>query len=121
MLGARWKVSSSDGIRGRRLQIVINDALDARRFDGPDHSMSHCMKAVDFFVELPELYLFMEFKAPEHPMSRGVDRQAFVQSFFNGEIAEDLKYKFRDSFLYEWAAGQAEKPVRLYVLVALEN
>lgn len=103
------------------LQMLIDDALDARRFDGPDHRMSHCMKAVDFVVDLPELYLFMEFKDPEHPMSRQVDRQVFVQSFFSGEIDEDLKYKFRDSFLYEWAAGRADKPVRFYVLVALEE
>lgn len=103
------------------LQMLIDDALDARRFDGPGHGMSHCMKAVDFIVDLPELYLFMEFKDPEHPMSRQIDRQAFVQSFFSGEIDEDLKYKFRDSFLYEWAAGRADKPVRFYVLVALEE
>lgn len=103
------------------LQIFIDDALDARRFDGPDHGMSHCMKAVDFIVNLPNLYLFMEFKDPEHPMSRQEDRQAFVRSFFSGEIDEELKYKFRDSFLYEWAAGRADKPVRFYVLVALEE
>ncbi len=103
------------------LQIVIDDALTARRFDGESHVLSHCMKAVDFIVDLPELYMFVEFKDPEHPMSRQENRRAFVQSFLSGEIDEELKYKFRDSFLYEWAAGRAEKPVRFYVLVALEE
>ena len=103
------------------LQIAIDNALDARRFDDTSHGLSHCMKAVDFIVELSDRYLFIEFKDPEHPMSRQEDRQAFQHSFDSGEIDEDLKYKYRDSFLYEWAAGRANKPVWFYVLVAIEE
>ena len=102
------------------LQMVIDDALNARRFDDESHGLSHCMKAVDFIVELPEMYLFMEFKDPEHPGTRPENRREFLREFQSGELDEELKYKYRDSFLYEWAAGRADKPVRFYVLVALE-
>lgn len=29
------------------LQIDFPDAVYGRKFDGPDHGLSHCMKAVD--------------------------------------------------------------------------
>ena len=103
------------------LQITIDNALDARRLDDNSHGLSHCMKAVDFIVELPDVYLFIEFKDPENPLSRQEDRQIFVQSFYGGQIDEELKYKYRDSFLYEWASGRADKPIRYYVLVAIDG
>ena len=107
-------------LREGDLQIVIDDALNARRFDADSHGLSHCMKAVDFIVELPEMYLFIEFKDPDNPEARSENRREFIQEFQSGELDEELKYKYRDSFLYEWAAGRADKPVRFYVLVALE-
>ena len=103
------------------LQIIIDNTVDARRFDDDHrHGLSHCMKAVDFVVDLPDTYLFIELKDPEHPMSRQEDRQEFLRSFYSGQIDEELKYKYRDSYLYEWASGRADKPVRYYVLVAIE-
>ena len=36
-------------------------------------------------------------------------------------IDEDLKYKYRDSFLYEWAAGRVDKPVDYLILIALDS
>ena len=108
-------------LREGDLQIVIDDALNARRFDDESHGLSHCMKAVDIVVELPEMYLFMEFKDPDNPETRPENRREFIQEFQSGELDEELKYKYRDSFLYEWAAGRADKPVRFYVLVALEE
>ena len=108
-------------LREGDLQMSIDDALNARKFDGESHGLSHCMKAVDFVVDLPERYLFMEFKDPDNPGTRPENRREFIQEFQSGELDEELKYKYRDSFLYEWAAGRAEKPVRFYVLVALEE
>ena len=103
------------------LQLVIDNALNAWKFDGDRHGLSHCMKAVDFIVELPEVYLFMEFKDPEHPGARPENRREFVREFQSGELDEELKYKYRDSFLYEWASGRADKPVRYYILVAIDG
>lgn len=103
------------------LRITVDDALDARKFDGDEHGLSHCMKAVDFIVELSDKYLFIEFKDPDHPRGRYEDQQNFIREFLSGELDEELKYKYRDSFLYEWASGRADKPVHYYVLVAIEG
>ena len=103
------------------LQITINNAKDARKFDDANHGLSHCMKAVDFIVELSDRYLFIEFKDPQHPMSRQADQQRFIQELQSGQLDEELKYKYRDSFLYEWASGRADKPIHYLVLVALDS
>ena len=53
-------------LREGDLQITINDAIEARKFDDEaSHGLSHCMKAVDFVVELPDRYLFIEVKDPK--------------------------------------------------------
>ena len=44
------------------LQIDFRGAVGGRRLDGPGHGLSHCMKAVDFVVKLPDHYLFVELK-----------------------------------------------------------
>ena len=104
------------------LQITIPDAIQAKKFDdGTTHGLTHCMKAVDFIVELADRYLFVELKDPEHPLSKPRDRAKFIQEFLAGKIDEDLKYKYRDSFLYEWAAGRAKKPVYYLVLIAMNS
>jgi len=47
------------------LQLTINGAIGARKFDDDSsHKLSHCMKAVDFIVEYPDFYLFIELKDP---------------------------------------------------------
>ena len=102
------------------LQITINGALNARKFDGDEHQLSHCMKAVDFIVELPDLYFYIEIKDPQHPAAPVEISEKYAQSFKSGEIDEELKYKYRDSLLYEWACGRADKPVYFLVLIALD-
>lgn len=114
-------------------EFDFSDALDAFRFDEQDtskphfHGLSHTMKAVDVVVELPTDYLFIEvkdfhavaddynFKSAITPKQRE-DRQAH----FN-HLREVLKYKFRDTWLYRWAQGKADKPVRYLCLLTLDN
>lgn len=49
-------------------EFVFLDAIDGLKFDEQDksspffHGLSHCMKAVDFVVELPQATLFVEIK-----------------------------------------------------------
>ena len=100
------------------LSITISDELRAWKFDDDSHGLSHCMKAVDFIVEFPDRYLFLEFKDPQHPDAPRENRERFIDEFLAGILDEDLKYKYRDSFLYEWASGRADKPVYYYVLIA---
>lgn len=103
------------------LQITFPTGIFIRKFDDVNHGLAHCMKAVDFVVELSDRYLFIEFKDPQHPQSKNADATRFVKNFLAGNIDEDIKYKYRDSFLYEWASGRADKPVYYYVLVALDT
>ncbi|MFH0798892.1 MAG: hypothetical protein V2A66_01780 [Pseudomonadota bacterium] len=103
------------------LQILFPTGVSARKFDDDHHGLAHCMKAVDFIVELNDRYLFIEFKDPQHPNGRQKDRDKFIQEFLAGKIDEDFKYKYRDSFLYEWALERANKPIYYYVLVAMDT
>ncbi len=103
------------------LQITIPAGIAATKFDGPGHGLGHCMKAVDFIVELKDRYLFIEFKDPQHPNSKFGDRSKFIEKFLSGNLDEDLKYKYRDSFLNKWATGKMVKPVFYYVLIALDK
>ena len=103
------------------LQITFNNVLHARKFDDSDHGLSHCMKAVDFVIELDDRYLFIEFKDPENPNIPSQHRAAAIQNLTKSEFDEDLKHKFRDSFLYEWASGRANKPIDYFVLIALQD
>ena len=105
-----------------RLRITIIGAVSARKFDDDAiHHMSHCMKAVDFIIELDDRYVFIEFKDPQHPNAQERSRRQFTSKFQRGGLDDDLAYKYRDSFLYEWASGRAEKPIDYFVLVALDT
>ena len=103
------------------LRIDVGDALNARKFDGDAHGLSHCMKAVDFVVELSDRYLFIEVKDPGNPQASAKRSREFIRSFQSGELDEDFKYKYRDSFLYEWASGRADKPIHYLILIAHDD
>ena len=104
------------------LELEIRRVVDARKFDdSPSHGLSHCMKAVDFIVERPDRYLFIEFKDPQDPKAKAQARKEFSRNFKRGKLDEDFKYKFRDTFLYEWAAGRVDKPVDYLMLIALDS
>lgn len=79
------------------------------------------MKAVDFVVELSDKVLFIEIKEPQHPRAKLANATSFISRFQSGKLDEDLKYKYRDSFLYEWAAGQVNKPIYYWVIVAINS
>ena len=103
------------------LQITINNAASTRKFDGPCHGLSYCMKAVDFVVEFPDHYLFIEIKDPQDPQASLQATADYYRRFTSGQIDEDFKYKYRDTFLYEWAAGRANKPIDYLILIAVNT
>lgn len=104
------------------LQIVFPPPVAARKFDDREsHGLSHCMKAVDFIAEETDRVSFIEIKDPEHPRTDRKNREKFTAEFLSGALDEDLKYKCRDTFLYQWAAGNVNKPVYYWVIVALND
>lgn len=104
------------------IQINLPDSAKFRRFDeDSSHGLSHCMKAVDYIIELDNRIIFLEFKDPDHPRAKTEKRETFFEELGSGKIDAALKTKFRDSFLYEWAYGRAEKPIYFWVLIGAEK
>ena len=103
------------------LEFTFDDAVSARKFDGADHGLSHCMKAVDFVVEFDDRYLFIEVKDPQNSRAAGRDANQWIERFTSGRSDQDFKCKYRDSFLYEWASGRADKPIVYVALIALDT
>ena len=106
------------------LRISFPRSVKAKKFDDEaSHGLSHCMKAVDFIVEEGNYISLIELKDPEHPRTREVNGQEFINGFHSGKLDEELKYKYRDSFLYEWASNRINKPTYFYywVIVAIET
>jgi len=104
------------------IQITIPDNAIARRFDENSiHGLSHCMKAVDYIFELTDRIVFFECKDPDDPNATIEKQEKFFKDLMSGKIDSDLKTKFRDSFLYEWAYGRTEKPIHFWVLLGAEK
>jgi len=99
--------------------LTVPEPVNGRQFDDAQHGLSHCMKAVDWILDLPEHIYFVEVKDPEAPEARGYrEDDRFLQGFLAGELTANLVAKFRDSFLYEWACNRVDRPISFYVIVA---
>ena len=105
----------------RDLEITVNNAKDARKFDDPSFPKPGQMKAVDFIVEYQDRFVFIEFKDPQHPDSNLTGYEELSAYYQSEKIDQELVYKFRDSFLCEWAAGRADRDVYYLVLIAIER
>lgn len=104
------------------LEFHFSGAIAAKKFDTEaEHGLSYCMKAVDFIVELQEVILFVEVKDPSNPYSKPKQIRQFKEKVIDGTLCNDLVQKCRDSFIYEWAAGNLSKPVHYLVLITLEE
>lgn len=103
------------------LRIRFPSGIKVIKFDGGEHGLSHCMKAVDFIVELQDKYIFIELKDPQHPKADEKAVKHFMDELQSGVIDRKLTQKFRDSFLYRWATKAEEKPVFYYVLLAIDT
>ena len=100
------------------LQLTLPAGVTGRKFDDDaGHGLSHCMKAVDFIIELQDRSYFVEFKDPEHPSADPKEQKKFLAKVLSGGLDTDLKTKYRDSFLYELASGRASKPIYYLVLI----
>ena len=109
------------------LRIAFPRGARVRKFDDPESHGLSCMKAVDYIVEEDDRVSFIELKDPEHPRAKEGNREEFIRRFQAGKLDEDLKYKYRDTFLYEWASGGLDKPIFYckpifyWIVVAIET
>ena len=91
------------------------------RFDGATHGLSHCMKAVDFIVEFTSFHLFVEVKDPDNTQATPERRARFASELAQPAFPRALSRKYRDSFVYRWAEGKINKPLRYVVLLQLST
>ncbi len=91
-------------LREGNLELSLPDEVQAKKFDDNTHGLSHCMKAVDFIVETPAKIVFIEFKDLDHPDAKLKDKKKFIREFLDGGKDDELVRKYRDTFIYQWAA-----------------
>ena len=103
------------------LRLTLPEPVTGRKFDGAKHGLSHCMKAVDWILDLPERTYFVEIKDPDAPSAKDKQRHCFFRRLLDGELTTDLVAKLRDSFLYEWACDRVDKPISYYVIIASDT
>lgn len=109
-------------LREENIEFNFSDAIGGYKFDDASHGLSYCMKSVDFIVELQDSYLFIEIKDPSNPNARSQDVEKFKQKKCkSGELCNDLKTKFRDTFLYKWAEKTQDKPIYYLCLITLDD
>lgn len=105
------------------LQFDFPTALKHEKFDdGATHFLTHCMKAVDFIVDLPDRIIFLEVKDPQHPTASAIATKQFEGDLRSGILIENaLRPKCCDSLLYKLATQDIDlhKPIYYYVLIAL--
>ena len=108
------------------------DALDVFIFDEEDkskptyHGMP--MKAVDVVAEFEDRYIYLEIKDFSNPKKYRVLGEGNTASKVSQrksdrfvELKNELKYKYRDSYLFRHAEGKVEKPVGYICLLSLDN
>lgn len=92
-------------------------AKDIYEFDSNVKSDAHYhgfpeMKAVDVLAEYDSEYLFIEVKDFYNPKTNNT-------TLPSPDLQNDLKYKYRDSYLYQLSHGKTDKPI--YYICVLEH
>lgn len=103
------------------LEFDFSGVLSSIKFDGPEHRLSHCMKAVDFILETNDAYYFIEVKDPDHPDANEGNKTRFVGDLQSGKLIKNLTGKYRDTFIYRWAEESLDKPVHYIILLCLKS
>lgn len=100
------------------LEFDFTGALGAFKFDdGRTHATSS-VQAVDFIVEYPDCYRFVEVKDPDQPGA--TNPQAFIDKFRSGKLVRSLAGKYRDSCFFRGCEGKNPKKIEYVVLLAMD-
>ncbi len=107
------------------LEFNFPTALGYEKFDNSaTHFLLHCLKAVDFIIELPDRIVFLEVKDPQHPSATPSDQAQFKDKLLSHILIQDaLRPKCCDSLLYKLGTQDIDlhKPIYYYVLIALDT
>ena len=86
-------------------------ASELFKFDQQDksssnyHTLNSEMKAVDVIAELPDKDIYIEIKDFQNKLTGELTSPNLEHLLYN------LKYKYRDSFLYRFGQGKVSKPI----------
>lgn len=109
----------SGTLREGELTVSLPASAKGRKFDDETHQLSHCMKAVDWIIDLPGRTYFVELKDLDAGGAAGHgNRRQYVEDLKAEKRDMDLVTKFRDSFIYCWACEQMRGPTFYLVLIA---
>ena len=109
------------------LEFDFTQAIKAERLDDETQKLSHCMKSVDFYVEWPYEFWFIEIKNPEHTKIPLSIKKKELKKFLNKISSEtlfsnELGPKIKDSFLYLYLMNRLpQKTIKYYVLIAIQT
>ena len=104
------------------IELDLTKARSVKNFDDDKtHGLSHCMKRVDWIVETDGKLLFIEVTDPQDPKAPAGEIDKFLRELKDGRLDNELYYKARDSFLYEWAMKNIFKPVVFIVLLSPDS
>ncbi len=104
------------------LEFEFPEQAVPRRFDdSKTHRLTHCMKAVDCIFEWGGDTFFLEIKDPDNPKTQTRGRGQFENDLQSGVLNSNLTYKYRDSFLYEYASGRVRGKVHYIVLLCMKS
>lgn len=102
----------------RDLEFDFTGAARTIKFDdGIAHAKSS-VQPVDFIVEYPDHYTFVEVKDPDEPGAANVE--AFREKLKTGQLVRSLAGKFRDSLFFRVIQGVEKKPVQYIILLSME-
>ena len=111
----------STTLREGELQISLPTSAQGRKFDDQTHGLSHCMKAVDWIIDLPDKVYLVEVKDLDARGAAGrKERQRYLNELHAGQKDRDFVAKFRDSFVYQWACERTDKPIFYLVVIACQ-
>lgn len=103
---------------------VPEAAISARLFDDEIKAISHTkIKSVDLIIEFETEYWFVEFKNLDNPTPRGRDRtpEEAAEEFAAKKLDDDLRQKFKDTWLFELGSGRGQKPVSYFVVAGARH
>jgi len=104
------------------LEIEFPDHAAPRRFDDPKtHKLARCMKAVDCIFEWNGDTYFLEIKDPDNPKAQTEGKEQFLREFQSDVLTNKLTYKYRDSFLYEYASDRIKGKIHYIVLLCMKQ
>ncbi|MEE4356094.1 MAG: hypothetical protein V2I97_06455 [Desulfococcaceae bacterium] len=115
-----------DILTERELEFDFRSAILSCQLDKQgNHKMAHCMKAVDFIVEWPNEFWFVEVKdpsfsgIPNNLKSKQINE--FVDKIKNRTLfSHELGPKLKDSFLYLYLGDQLpSKTLKYFVLLTI--